>query len=459
MSEEIRAQPGPQSQALSSPADILVLGGARGGGKSWTLLVEPLRHIGNPDFGAVILRQTFPQIMVEGGLWDEARKIYPFLGATPNLGRIEWKFPSGARVRFSYLQSDQDTDNYLGAQIPLLEFDQAEQFSAYQFFTMLGANRSTCGVRPYCRMSCNPDPDSFLAGFIAWWIADDGYADIERAGRLRWFVRIADHLHWADSPAELQEQFGLEQRPMSVTFIPASVYENPILLGKDPDYLSKLMALLPVDRERMLGIPHRGGNWTIRPEAGKVFNRTWFEVVDAVPTGGVECRFWDFAATEKKMKGPEPAFTAGVRMRLVGGVYYVTGCVDVQAGPAEADQLFERTSRQDLEAAKATGTRYLVRWEEEGGASGKRDSARLVRMLAGLDVGGVSPQGDKLTRAKPLAVQGKAGNVKLLRGPWNERWLSHMHDQPDIKEKDIMDASSGAFHALTGERKSWIGVD
>ena len=53
------------------------------------------------------------------------------------------------------------------------------------------------------------------------------------------------------------------------------------------------------------------------------------------------------------------------------------------------------------------------------------------------------------SRAKPLAAQAEAGNVKLVRGPWNEAWLRHMHGQPDLPHDDIMDASSGAFGELS----------
>ena len=83
------------------------------------------------------------------------------------------------------------------------------------------------------------------------------------------------------------------------------------------------------------------------------------------------------------------------------------------------------------------------------GWHGKRDAATIVRNLNGYDVRPVMPQGDKLTRARGLAAQAYAGNVKLLRGEWNQRWLSHMHGQPDLAHDDIMDASSGAYNHLT----------
>jgi predicted phage terminase large subunit-like protein len=91
---------------------------------------------------------------------------------------------------------------------------------------------------------------------------------------------------------------------------------------------------------------------------------------------------------------------------------------------------------------------YRVRWEIEPGSAGKREAWRLTGALAGLDARGVRPRGDKLARAWPLAAQAQAGNVKLVRGAWNEAFLLHMHHQPDIAHDDIMDAASGAFDDL-----------
>ena len=66
----IRPQPGPQEAFFSTPADICLYGGSAGGGKSWSLLAEPLRHIHNPKFSAVIFRRYADEITMEGGLWD-----------------------------------------------------------------------------------------------------------------------------------------------------------------------------------------------------------------------------------------------------------------------------------------------------------------------------------------------------------------------------------------------------
>ena len=456
---EIRPQAGPQERFLASSADIAIYGGAAGGGKTWALLIESLRHIHNPAFRAVIFRRTFPQIINPGGLQDEAQTLYSLVGgvdARPGSG-ISWTFPGGASVRFAHMQHEKNRFDWQGAQIPLIAFDELTHFTEQQFFYMLSRNRSTCGVRPYVRAATNPDAGSWVARFIAWWIdPDTGLPIPERAGVVRWFVRDAGEWVWADNPQTLRRSHpGIP--PKSVTFVPARLQDNRRLMQQDPGYLANLMALPLVERERLLG-----GNWKIVPSGGKVFNRAWFQIVrpEDVPAGGVECRFWDLAATAKKLEGDDPDYTAGVKIRHVGEVYYVTDCIAAQLGPTEADKLIRSTAQRDWQQIRREGgnTQYRVRWEMEGGASGKRDTRHLAQLLDGFDARGVSPDGDKITRAKGLAAQAEQGCVVLVRGAWNEGWLTHMHHQPDWDHDDVMDASSGAHRALAGQAGSAWGA-
>ena len=64
----LRPQKGPQEKFLSTPADIAIYGGAAGGGKTFSILMECARNIGNPDFRAAIFRKTSKQIFNQGGL-------------------------------------------------------------------------------------------------------------------------------------------------------------------------------------------------------------------------------------------------------------------------------------------------------------------------------------------------------------------------------------------------------
>jgi hypothetical protein len=247
-------------------------------------LIEPLRHIHNPEFGAVIFRRTYPQIRSEGGLWSESMTLYPAMGGQPRESMLDWAFSDGGRIKFAHMQHEINRLDWQGAQIPLIEFDELTQFTKEQFFYMFSRNRSGCGVKPYIRATTNPDSDSWVADLIEWWIdQESGYAIPERSGVIRWFVRDGNTLIWFDSREEAEEAYPTIP-PKSFTFIAASLYDNPALMNADPGYLANLMALPLVEREQLLGDKKLGGNWKIKPAAGKVFNRGWFEIVEAVPS-------------------------------------------------------------------------------------------------------------------------------------------------------------------------------
>jgi len=448
---EIRPQ-SRQEEFHSSPADIVIFGGAAGGGKTYALLLEPLRHVNNPEFGAVIFRRTIPEITHEGALWDEAKKIYPFLGATGNENEKQFRFQGGAKITFSHMQREDDKESWKSSQIPLIEYDQLETFTESQFFYMLSRNRSTCGVRPYVRATANPEP-GWLADFLAWWIGEDGYAIPSRSGKIRWMVRENDVTYWDSDRDKLQAKYP-NSTPKSVTFILSTVFDNQILLRKDPQYLANLQALPYIDRERLLGDAKRGGNWYIKPSAGKIFNRAWFEIVDAVPAGGRIVRFWDFAATEKELtrakKSNDPDYTASVKGTIVNGITYFLDMTNEQMNPARTNTTLKNIADQD----QSMGQRCAIRFEQEGGASGKRDAYTLVTAMQGYDIMGVPSLKDKIVRAKPLAAQALAGNVKLLRGAWNDEFLSQLHGfgESDQPHDDIVDAASGCYNDLVGPR-------
>lgn len=434
---EIRPQPR-QEEFLSSPADIVIFGGSAFGGKTYALLLEPLRHIRNRKFGCVIFRRTMAEITKEGGLWDEASDIYPLLGGVPNQQEHSFTWDKkGAKITFAHMQHEKDRFSWKSAQIALIQFDQLETFHASQFFYMFSRNRSDSGVRPYIRATANPEP-GWLADFLAWWIDDEGWAIPERSGVIRWMIREKGHTHWADSRAELIDQFP-DSDPKSVTFILSTIFDNQIGMKNDPGYLGNLKALDYVDRQRLLGDGRRGGNWKIKPAAGLIFNKAWFEIVDAVPAGGREIRRYDLAASTADLAD----FTASCKAKMVDGIVYILDTTNDKIDPAATDNHMKNLAKQD-------GKACAIRWEREGGSAGIRDTRHIVTMLAGYDARGIPSTGDKVTRAKPLAAQALAGNVKLLRGAWNERWLSSMHQQDGqpTTHDDDMDAASGVYDDL-----------
>ena len=436
----IRPQVGPQEKMLSCGADIVIFGGGAGGGKTWGLLLEPIRYHAVKDFGATIFRRTCSDITNQGGMWDESFKLYPYLEAKPNNADLSWVFPGGAAVQFSHLQHDKDRFNYKGAQIPLLGFDQLETFLESQFWYLVSRNRSTCGVQPYIRATVNPVPvDDPVGGWVAkllqwWWDRETGYMIPERDGLVRWLVRIDEQIVWADNPQELMASYP-GCRPLSFTFIEAKLEHNKILEQKDPGYRAKLMALPKVERERLLGC-----NWKVKAEAGKVFDRSWFKIVEAAPAMGMRwVRYWDKAGTQGAGKR-----TAGVKMgrHMPTGRYFVADCTAGQWSFEQREQVIKQTAQND-------GVIVKIRGEQEPGSSGKDVAGYTVKNLAGYDVRMAPSTGDKFTRSAPFSAQAEAGNVYLVAGQWVEAYLTELHNaEPGAEFLDRMDASSGAFNEL-----------
>ena len=240
--KETRPQPGPQDAFLKCSADIAFYGGAAGGGKSFALLLEPLRHFDNGRFGCVIFRRTVPEIRNEGGLWDDALNLYVPLGAWPKESTLEMEFKSGMRVKFSGLEYEKDVYNWHGSQVPFFGFDELTLFTERQFFYLLSRNRSNSGVSGYIRATMNADSRSWVKNFIQWWIDEEtGFPIPERSGVVRYFIRVNDRIIWADTKEKLIREYNVaEADPMSFTFIASSVFDNKILLEKNPRYLASL---------------------------------------------------------------------------------------------------------------------------------------------------------------------------------------------------------------------------
>lgn len=270
----IRPQEGYQLNALSSPADIVIGGGAAGVGKTFCILLEALRYHKNKNFGAVFFRRTSPMIKAEGGLWDASKKLYNLIeGATPKYSVLEWNFESGAKIKFSHLEYEKNIYDWQGSEIPLIVFDELTHFSKKMFFYLLTRNRSTSGINPYVRATCNPDPDSWVAELIDWWIGPDGYPLPERQGRMRYFMVDNDNYIWGDSKDEVIEKARYTIDPMieaskgtvaaesfvkSIEFVGGSIYDNKELLKVDPAYLGNLNAQDEDTKNQLLK-----GNWKV----------------------------------------------------------------------------------------------------------------------------------------------------------------------------------------------------
>lgn len=446
----ITAQPGPQWDFLGTEADICIFGGAAGGGKSYGLLLTPLMYKGVQGFNCTIFRRTFKQVFSPGGLWDTAHSIYSMIpNAQMRKVSASWEFIDNSnsvvsKVTFAHIENYNGVDDWQGSQLCEICFDELTHFEDKTFFYMLSRNRSTCGVKPFVRATCNPDADSWVAKFIEWWIDQDtGYPIPERSGVLRWFVRRDGKLIWADTKEELWEQFNLvteEERdePRSVAFIMSSVYDNQELLKVNPQYLSSLKALPEIERERLLH-----GNWKIKPSAGLYFKRIQVgEYLPVVPKDVVTwVRCWDLAATDKDEDG-NAAYTAGVLMgKRKNGRYIVADVINRQISASEVRTLIRHTAQID----RAKYKRVRIRLPQDPGQSGKAQAQSYIKWLSGFDVTAVPETGSKESRAEPMAAQWQGGNFDIVIADWNDAYLEQLEGFPDRKYKDMVDASANGF--------------
>lgn len=437
----IAPQEGPQTRFLASSAQIVVYGGAAGGGKSYALLLDALRDTvlkSVRGFGVVIFRRDMTQVTQTGGLWDVSQELYPLTGGkprqTPWLG---WEWPEHkTSVRFGHLQHEKDKLAWQGSQIGLLGFDELTHFTESQFWYLVSRNRSAHGGRTRVRATTNPDPDSWVKSFLAPWV-DPEYAGYHaKSGEVLWMHRDGDAINWYRRKADLPAHADPDH-VKSVTFIEAKLSDNPKLLAVDPGYLANLLAMPAVDRERLMGGPLA---WVLRAKGELFRDAGWFPILEERPTADMEwCRYWDRAATKPSDTNKDPDYTVGMLIGLQRqeGWYCIADIVRFREGPMEVDKRVKAT-------AEADGRDVAQVFEQEPGASGKSEVAVYLRMLNGWVVEAVRPTGDKYTRAKPVASQAEAGNIRIVRGPYLHDFLNEVTAFPNPRvHDDQVDTLSG----------------
>jgi len=176
------------------------------------------------------------------------------------------------------------------------------------------------------------------------------------------------------------------------------------------------------------------------PREGGMFKRSWFKTVDAAPANATRVRRWDLAATIDTGES-DPDWTVGLRMaRTSDGVFYIEDVVRLRGSAAEVERVIKATAEQEPDVP--------IILPQDPGASGKAYSQYLIRTLAGRDVRAVLEKQGKELRAAPVSAQAEAGNIKIVRGAWNEAFLDEVALFPGAKHDDQIDAMSGAFLRL-----------
>lgn len=223
-----RPHPGPQTDFLAAGEKDVLYGGAAGGGKSYAMLVDPLRYVHFKEHRFLILRKTLGELEE---LIDKSRELYPlaFPGAIYKESKKTWEFPSGAKGSFGYLEKDSDVYQYQGRSYTWIGFDEITHLATSFAWDYLRSRLRTTNpaIKTYMRCTANP------GGVGHNWVK-------------KRYITPAEH-----NTAFVGED-GITRK-----FIPAKLSDNPSLY-EGGEYEKMLMSLDPVERKRLLE-----GDWDI----------------------------------------------------------------------------------------------------------------------------------------------------------------------------------------------------
>jgi len=219
---------GPQTDFLAAGETDVLYGGAAGGGKSYAMLVDPLRFAHRAAHRALILRRSMPELRE---LIDKSRELYPkaFPGCKYREVEKLWNFPSGAKVEFGFLERDADVYRYQGQAYSWIGFDEITHLPTEFSWNYLASRLRTTDseITPYMRCTANP------GGSGAHWV------------KKRYIA-----------PAPPNESY-VGDDGITRKFIPARLNDNPYL-AQDGRYEQMLKSLPPTQRKQLLE-----GNWEI----------------------------------------------------------------------------------------------------------------------------------------------------------------------------------------------------
>lgn len=244
-----------QEMMLATSTDVAIWGGARGSGKSFMSILYPLKYISDPFFRGVIFRKTNAELKSSGGIWETALGVYAKVFGLENLrvqqNELKITFPTGATLKFSYLENDSDCLKHQGAQYTFILYDEGTHFNKYQFEYLYGSLRSSKAKHPLqVIFTCNPDPDWFALDWIKPYLNEEGTPDQSRDGVVRYYVVHEGIYHWSDTRKDLEKRFP-KSKANTFTFISATCHDNKPLMDADPDYVERLKSRDWVEVQRL----------------------------------------------------------------------------------------------------------------------------------------------------------------------------------------------------------------
>lgn len=425
--------PTPKQQAgLLLPQEEVLYGGAAGGGKSDWLLMAALQYVDVPGYSALLLRRSYPELRMEGGLLERAEDWLSETDAKWVASDMKWVFPSGAVLQFGHLDGAIGHLRYQGSNWQFIGFDELTQFKEFQYRYLFSRLR-----RPE----------------VAEDTPDDRKAKIELLSRVPLRMRVASNpggpghawvkLRWGIYHAKGASPHDplVGHKPAFVrhhnrAFLAAGLIDNPHL--DQESYTRSLAQLDPVTRSQLLR-----GDWSAR-QSGDLFKSEWFEIIDQAPAGLEPVRYWDLAATEPSQANTDPDWTSGTKAAVTPDGYWII--MDVTRFRKRPDGVEKKIQQ----VAALDGMNVPIWIEQEPGSSGKNTILHYQRnVLRHFEVRGARVTGSKEERARPVSAKAEAGLVKLVRGPWIPDFLDELDAFPSEEHDDQVDSTSGAFSKLS----------
>ena len=459
-----------QAEMLNSNADLTIIGGSMGSGKSYILNLIPLRYITDPNFAGICFRRNTKQIRGQGGMWQTAKSIYNQL---PKEHRPIFResdltaiWPNGASMVYCHLEYDKSADEHQGLQYSLELFDELTHFTWYQFEYLQQRLRSGAEMESRVVASCNPDRNHFTYDLIKYWLTPEGYPDDAKRGHLQYYVRRNDDFIWASDPKDLSKYLEEEgERPISVEFIGATIYDNPPMIKKNPGYLSMLKGQSEINKARNLY-----GCWEAVPEAAGHFKRQWLNKHTKLPNEGIRVRSWDKAQTKPSEVNRYPDFTACCgMMKTKDGEYIIFGDHHENNKDEELEyygKFRERSGKREQlilqQAIHDSEKTIVVLPQDPNGESEFLESAKkliengfLVRKDPAKSTAG------KLIRFSPFSAACENGLVGIVESTFDKKTLEMFYKELEdftgerstrSYKDDVPDSVSSAFNFLSKER-------